>query len=62
MHKERLQFARASMSLTTYFSTKKVVFLIIVIILLKNLFVINIKKSYSFNNFDNAKIKSIIII
>jgi len=50
------------MSLTTYFLIKKIVFLIIVIILLKNLFVINMKKLYSFDNFDNAKIKSIIMI
>ncbi len=50
------------MSLTTYFSTKKVVFSIIVVILLKNLFIINMRELYSFDSFDNARIKSIIII
>jgi len=62
MHKERFQFAKTSISLTIYFLIKKVVFSIIVVILLKNLFVINMRKLYSFDNFDNAKIKSIIII
>ncbi len=50
------------MSLKTYSSTKKVVFSTIVVILLKNLFVINMRKFYSLNSFDNAKIKSIIIV
>ncbi len=62
MHEERFQFARTSISLTTYFSIKKVVFLIIVVILLKNLFIIDIKELYSFDNFDNARIKSMIMI
>ena len=50
------------MSLTTYFSTKKVVFLIIVVILLKNLSIIDIRELYSFGNFGNARIKSMIMI
>ncbi len=62
MHKKRFQFARTSISLMIYFFVKKVVFLIIVIILLKNLFIINMKKLYLLSNFNNAKIKSIIMM
>ena len=50
------------MSLTIYSSIKKVVFSIIVVIRLENLFIINMRELYSFDSFDNTRIKSIIMI